>query len=872
MTYSMTEAAGQQQNGGTPTLPTGASYVYAWDTIKGGTTTIPAGTVIVASGGRVFATKQAIAPNAAVRNIDPGDFDSADGKTYFESTHLEDVLFNRSTGGEREYTFGEKNDGNFRETEICFVLDVSNNAIDRALKISETEGIVLIKKKTDNNPPAVDAFDSSTYDATTLIGSLNGTPEVGANLVALDALKVSNSPTDEFVLSVVGSTLKWLKVVQPKDLFDEETFWDAYRNTATLDDAGQWNFLNASNAIVGDLVNTAFTTTQLNTVAFMQIHEDVWGTSDFISGDATKDISTRLDTLLNNGGVLYIHNTNNSNYGTIPSEYLTVTIASTGSSKTGSIYKLAVTSVTQTGTVYNENSFYAFNADLIGVQKVQANQLVDVQTLFAKVLTVQDTDQLLTMDGNGVLGNIRSDTILSRYVEIADLVGDDTADFYGAFQPASGLLHVDTINKRGSWCIATNASDAPTTSDSANQESINDGNYTLVIAATMSNSDWTFKSAAYAASDFESGDILYAHPYDPYDADNYYKMTLTGNATLVGSGNAAYLYMPVTVDEVGNIDNPSDGWRLTETPPTNLLAGLRSRLPVSGNLPTLAQTTKLLLSNFEEVSIAHLGEHIIPQTTEERRFDMAWETLASTVGSKNNRIAIQNAILGGISQLILSFPDSISLEGGGSIPIADVESILNGHHQFTCFKGTIVYKGTITGFLRDANTGNYYINLKDATYTGGTFADGDTVKILLESNLIARDEISKNAFIATEPKFTDWTPTLENITGADTFTQNWIEYEIVEYSDEKRVRIRLDITASHSSNSNFSALRFDLPAVPDTGTTPTRVTCFGNPIDSNFKRMQCGIISNKIRVVVEKQANDGNSVNFNAEIHYKTAA
>ena len=468
--------------------------------------------------------------------------------------------------------------------------------------------------------------------------------------------------------------------------------------------------------------------------------------SDYLNAIANEDNSTGFTQLQNNGGVLYIHDTDASNYGTIAGDYFTVTITAAGSSKTGSVYKFACT-VTQTGSVWNGGQWYAFDFDVVSTQKLQAQQLVDVQTLFAKTLTVQNTDRLLTMDGNGVLGNINVNTLLSRYVEIAALIGDDTADFYTQFQPVSGLLNALTTNKRGAWALATNASGAPTQNDSTNYTQINDGNYTLVIAAIQQNSDWTFKSTAYTASDFESGDILYAHPYDPYDSKNYYKMTLTGNGTLVGTGNAAYIYAPVTVDEVGSVDDQSDGWRITETPPTDILSGLRGRLPIPST-PELDQSSKLLLSTFNEATIAHLGKHIRPDTTAPTIIPTTFETTNANIKNQNNLIGIQNPLLNGVMALLWSIPNSVNDSGGNAVAVADIEDRLNIHHQFELYSGSKVIKGTVTNFNKVVLPGATYhqVNLQNATQTGSAFTDGESVNIEIKSNLVGRDEFSAIAF------------------------------------------------------------------------------------------------------------------------------
>ena len=530
--------------------------------------------------------------------------------------------------------------------------------------------------------------------------------------------------------------------VTKKSLFSENKFWGSFRGSAVATN-GEWTFLNASNGVVS-LLNDALTSTEVSSIRFLSIHEDVFPNSDWINSTANQDNSTGFTQLQMNGGTLYIYNTRQTDYGTIVTDYFTITITASGSSKTGSVYKLACT-VTQTGSVWNGNAWYAFDFDVVSVQKLQAQQLVDVQTLFAHTFTIQNSEKLLVMSG-GMLGNLDVQTLLSRYVEIADLIGDDSVDFYGDFQSAAAFLPVQTTNKQGSWSIATGTG-APLAANFLDYKSIGDGNYILIFGATMQTSDWKFLSSAFTASQFVSGDILYIHPYDPYNADDYFKATLTGNAVLVGTGSAAYLYMPVTIDEVGDVTDPSDGWRISESPPTSIIAGLRGRLPKGTGLPALSQSTEMLLADFAKVTLARLGKHIRPDTTEPTDIPSTFEATNSDIKNGNNLIGILNPPQAGDAQVKWGLGATVNDADGNSIAESEIQDRLNVHHDITISASGVVLKGRVDNFSKNSlpNDVHYLINLSDATLTG-TFTDGLAVTIEISSNLVGRDEFSVIAF------------------------------------------------------------------------------------------------------------------------------
>ena len=126
MTFSLTEAAREgTQHGDTAVIPTGAHYLFSWDAIKNGNTTIAAGTAITTNGFDYFIVKQDIDPGSVVRQVDPEDFDSPTGRAYFKSAHLEDAAFGVDSEGTRQFTLGKANNGNFRATDLVTVLKVT---------------------------------------------------------------------------------------------------------------------------------------------------------------------------------------------------------------------------------------------------------------------------------------------------------------------------------------------------------------------------------------------------------------------------------------------------------------------------------------------------------------------------------------------------------------------------------------------------------------------------------------------------------------------------------------------------------------------------------------------------------------------------
>ena len=198
-------------------------------------------------------------------------------------------------------------------------------------------------------------------------------------------------------------------------------------------------------------------------------------------------------------------------------------------------------------------------------------------------------------------------------------------------------------------------------------------------------------------------------------------------------------------------------------------AYMRDALP-TGVTPTITQSTDLLLADWGDVSVEHLNEHIVPKTTAPTDVTGTWETASATIINKNGTIGWLNTIVNGVGTLQWALPDSVPVQGGGTIPAADVIDYFNQHHSINLSFGSVVIKGPLQNFADLRSLSGYVtITIGDntkcitpprtdpricAVQTGtinDNTDDGAAVAIGLQSDLVDRDEFAETAFKANIP-------------------------------------------------------------------------------------------------------------------------
>ena len=239
------------------------------------------------------------------------------------------------------------------------------------------------------------------------------------------------------------------------------------------------------------------------------------------------------------------------------------------------------------------------------------------------------------------------------------------------------------------------------------------------------------------------------------------RITLTGDGTLVGTGDAAYVWAPASWVEVGDVGPVDEGnwWRLSEYEPSDL----DIRIPAADIIDppwmeragagtgdtAVAQASYIPVRSptgeYEDKSVAHMGDHIRPQITAPRVLSATYETTAGDVDAGDGLIHV-GAISGGSATVTWGIRDSEAIDGGGDLPKADIQAILTLHHRITIYAGSKVFKGSITGYGGGSGSYPYQLTVSGATLTGNAFTDAAAMKVKLESAIVDRDEFAEVAF------------------------------------------------------------------------------------------------------------------------------
>ena len=207
--------------------------------------------------------------------------------------------------------------------------------------------------------------------------------------------------------------------------------------------------------------------------------------------------------------------------------------------------------------------------------------------------------------------------VLTAYVQRTELEGHET-DRYASYNNA----FVGNSYRTGSIVLTTDTSGAPTTANQVRQPDFAAGSGTIAFGRLRKDADpdHFVLGEALAPADYPSGTVLFMEVHNrPGDR---LTITTTADATLVGTGDAQYVYAPAswTVSGTpGDVVDDGDYFLLATEKPTKVkleipatdILGLISWLKrqVTNAADPIDGETKLLLANWTGLSIDHLERH-----------------------------------------------------------------------------------------------------------------------------------------------------------------------------------------------------------------------------------------------------------------------
>ena len=347
---------------------------------------------------------------------------------------------------------------------------------------------------------------------------------------------------------------------------------------------------------------------------------------------------------------------------------------------------------------------------------------------------------------------------LSKYVTRQDLEGHEADQFASYNNSLFGSGYFP-----GNFCLFTGSTQPTDDTNAIGQPDIVSGSGVIVFGDLRADSDpdAAFTPEALVAADFPSGKVIHISPWDPYKPSAYLIVTLTADATIVGTGNGQHAWAPATWVEVGNVaDVVSDGdyFRWSEDTPSQLKFDLPYQaignppwlLAPTADATALSQTTPVLVEQdgvSRWVTIAHLNEHLIPKTTEPAEVSAVYKVSQANVGDGNGTLNVtQNPL--NLQQITVywAIEGTEDLIDGGSIPRSDILAYFTQHHKISITGGSGVLNGNIQSFSKSPTQDRWIIALGPGSTLTGSFPSDGTVTVRLRSNLVNRDEFADVAF------------------------------------------------------------------------------------------------------------------------------
>ena len=331
------------------------------------------------------------------------------------------------------------------------------------------------------------------------------------------------------------------------------------------------------------------------------------------------------------------------------------------------------------------------------------------------------------------------------YITQEDIVGKET-DRYASYNNAL----IGSGYRTGDWCLFNQATAPTDDTNAVRQPDIADRNANGVVVfgqtlRTDRNPNNFVAAPASAATDYKSGDVIYASIWNKPDAR--IAITLTSGGTLVGTGDAAYIWATATWDEIGEIPasdvvDYGDYFKIAKEEPTQTIIGItkamRDFLPTRelDDSDEINTDTPILLENFKHTDLGdvvtwHDEHHVGTFTTDGLTY-----TTNSSPPNNNEVNYIQFA--GDTTRGVVSYkyPNNVARDRlKAKIVIGRVFTLKVGN-------ATVVGKIAST----PANLfGRLSFNLNEVTETG-TRSNGATAEIITESNIPARSQLAPVAF------------------------------------------------------------------------------------------------------------------------------
>ena len=179
------------------------------------------------------------------------------------------------------------------------------------------------------------------------------------------------------------------------------------------------------------------------------------------------------------------------------------------------------------------------------------------------------------------------EVLKSLYVERTDLEGHENDQYASYVNALFGGNYFP-----GNFCFFNQATQPTNDTNAVGWPYLTSGSGAIVWGDLRddSNPDAGFTPETLDATDFPSGKVIHISPWHPYLQNGHVKVTLTSNATLVGTGNAQHLWATASWEVVGSLsgDTNSDYFRWSEIAPSTLKIKLPSTDIV--NAPWLNQT------------------------------------------------------------------------------------------------------------------------------------------------------------------------------------------------------------------------------------------------------------------------------------------